>query len=339
MQRNVAFVNLKNIVDNSKSIRNEIKDTKLCAVVKCNAYGHGAIAVSHALEDYCDFFAVALIDEGAELRVSGIGKDILVLQPVLCEEELLRASFYNLIITLASDEDFYLAKNVCEKYSITIRTHIKCNTGMNRLGYDYWQFLNSCLIIKAAKNIKVEGIYSHFYMPEDSSETRVQFNLFTRFYNLAESIFGKLVKHVAATGGIFADKAYRLDMVRTGIALYGYLPRGIRANCALKPALKVYTHAVQGRKYESGGIAYGRTNAKYNDITTLRVGYGDGFFRSGKIGNINNLCMDATVVSEKYEKGALVPVMQNAEAYAKKHNTISYEILCSITRRAEFVYI
>lgn len=339
MQRNVAFINLDNIVHNAKNIRAEIGEAKLCGVVKCNAYGHGSIAVAKALHGICDLFAVALVDEGAELRAGGIGEDILVLQPALDETEILRASAYNLILTLADDEDFQLVKKTCGRYGLTVRVHLKANTGMNRLGFEYWQFLNSCLLIKSEAAISVEGVYSHFYLPESRAETRAQYELFLRFCNLAESVFGPITKHIAASGGVFADKAYHLDMVRCGIALYGYLPRGIRSDRKFLPSMCVFTHAVGGRKYESGGIAYGRANGKFKDITTLRLGYGDGFFRAGGIGNINNLCMDACVVAGKIPKGEAVPVFENADEYARRHNTISYEVLCSVTERAEFIYV
>ena len=210
---------------------------------------------------------------------------------------------------------------------------------MNRLGYEYWQFLNSCLLVKKQTNISVEGVYSHFYLPESRSETRAQYELFLRFCSVAEGVFGKLTKHIAASGGVFADAAYHMDMVRCGIALYGYLPRGIRSDKRFLPALCVYTHAAAGRKYEFGGIAYGRANGRSGDLTTLRIGYGDGFFRAGGIGNINNLCMDACVVSGAHAKGEPVLVFADADEYARRHNTISYEALCSVTKRAEFVYV
>lgn len=76
---------------------------------------------------------------------------------------------------------------------------------MNRLGYEYWQFLNSCLLVKKQTDISVEGVYSHFYLPESRSETRAQYELFLRFCSVAEGVFGKLTKHIAASGGVFAD--------------------------------------------------------------------------------------------------------------------------------------
>lgn len=339
MQRNIAVVDLDNIIRNAETVREEIGGAKLCGVVKCDGYGHGAVPVAEALCGVCDLYAVALVDEGAQLRAGGVSKDILVLQPALDETEVLRASAYGMILTLADDGDLLLVKRACQKFGISVRVHLKANTGMNRLGFEYWQFLNSCLMIKSERAISVEGVYSHFYLPESRAESRAQFELFMRFCTQAEGVFGKLVKHIAASGGIFADKAYHLDMVRCGIALYGYLPRGIRTVKPLFPALRVFTHAVAGRKYEFGGAAYGRANGKLGDLTTLRVGYGDGFFRTGGIGNINNLCMDACVAKGKLSKGESVLIFSNADEYARKHNTISYEALCSVTRRAEMVYI
>ena len=338
MQRSLAVVNLENVKKNALIVKERAGNAKICAVVKCDAYGHGAIAISHALENDIDCFAVAIIDEGVQLKISGVSKDVLVLQPALCEIEVLRAVNFDLILTIASIEDFTLIKTVCDKFNVTVRAHLKCNTGMNRLGFDYWQFSNACLNIKSEKRIIIEGIYSHFYLPENKMESSAQFNLFIRFCLFAERVFGKIIKHISATGGLFSNKDYSLDMVRVGIALYGYFPRGIKSENKLYPAMQVYARAVQNRKYETGGIAYGKTNFKYSDITTLRLGYGEGFFRSGKIGNINNLCMDSFVIGKKYQRGELVPVMLDADVYAKKHNTISYEVLCSVSKRAEIIY-
>ena len=339
MQRNIALVNLDNVVRNAENIRSLIGSAKLCAVVKCDGYGHGAAAIANALHGVCDSFAVALVDEGAQIRAAGVDEDILVLQPALDETEVLRAAAYNMILTLADDNDFLLVKKTCEKFGVRVRVHLKANTGMNRLGYEYWQFLNSCLLVKKQTNISVEGVYSHFYLPESRSETRAQYELFLRFCSVAEGVFGKLTKHIAASGGVFADSAYHMDMVRCGIALYGYLPRGIKSDKRFLPALCVYTHAVSGRKYEFGGVAYGRANGRSGDLTTLRIGYGDGFLRAGGIGNINNLCMDACVVSGAHAKGEPVLIFADADEYARRHNTISYEALCSVTKRAEFVYV
>lgn len=230
MQRNIALVNLDNVVRNAENIRSVIGSAKLCAVVKCDGYGHGAAAIANALHGVCDSFAVALVDEGAQIRAAGVDEDILVLQPALDETEVLRAAAYNMILTLADDNDFLLVKKTCEKFGVRVRVHLKANTGMNRLGYEYWQFLNSCLLVKKQTDISVEGVYSHFYLPESRSETRAQYELFLRFCSVAEGVFGKLTKHIAASGGVFADAAYHMDMVRCGIALYGYLPRGIRSD-------------------------------------------------------------------------------------------------------------
>ena len=339
MQRNIAVVNIENITRNARAIRAKIGGAQLCAVVKCDAYGHGAVPVARSLHGICDCFAVALIDDGAELRAGGIGENILVLQPALDETEVLRAAAYNLTLTLADDGDTSLVKRTCEKFGVTVRVHLKVNTGMNRLGFEYRQFLTSCLAIRNLQNIFVEGIYSHFYLPERREETQAQYNLFTEFCEIAESVFSRLIKHIAASGGVFASCDYHMDMVRCGIALYGYLPQGVRADVKLFPAMRIYTHAVGGRKYEFGGAAYGRVRVRPDRLTTLRVGYGDGFFRSGGIGNINNLCMDACVVSGSVPKGERVPVFTDADEYARKHGTISYEALCSVGKRAEYVYV
>ena len=225
MQRNRAIVRLSYISENAEKFAALAGGAKLCAVVKADAYGHGAETVAPALEGVADCFAVALVGEGAALRLAGVRKDVLVLVPPLCEEEVLRGISYGLIFTVGDAQDYALIASVCKKYGLCARCHIKANTGMNRFGFDLPAF-RAFAAGRLCGNVSAEWIYSHFYRPEHAETAARQFSLFVEFCREGERAFGKLIRHIAATGWTIASPDYRLDMVRIGIGLYGYLPDG-----------------------------------------------------------------------------------------------------------------
>ena len=337
MQQNRAVIRLDHIRENAQTLRASA-GVRLCAVVKADAYGHGAAEVARALRGVADCFAVALVDEGAKLRLA-CPSDILVLVPALTEEEAVRGIAAGLIFTVGDEEDFALLSRAAEKLGKTARCHIKVNTGMNRFGFDEGGFSAFCARARSG-NVRAEGIYSHFYMPEDVSATQRQYERFCAFAERAERSFGTLIKHIAATGGILADKRYALDMVRPGIGLYGYLPGGFAGALPLKRAMRVYASAVCSRKYDGGGAGYGAYGGEKGDVmSAVRCGYADGFFRKGGIGNINSLCMDAFLYPQKLEKDEEVCVLSDADERAAVNGTISYEVLVNAGKRAVKIYV
>lgn len=337
MQQNRAVIRLDHIRENAKILR-RAADAKLCAVVKADGYGHGAAETARALAGVADMFAVALVDEGACLRLS-CPADILVLVPPLSEEEALRGVASGLIFTVGDAADCALVSRAAEKLGKTARCHLKVNTGMNRFGFDLTGFSAFCKSRKP-RNVRIEGIFSHFYMPENAEVTKNQFVRFQLFCDLAENAFGGLVKHIAATGGLLADGRYALDMVRPGIGLYGYLPHGFAGALPLKKAMRVYSSAVCSRRFGSGGAGYGAyAGGAGSWLTAVRCGYADGFFRRGGIGNVNSLCMDVFLYPQKKEKYGEVCVLSDADAYAEANGTISYEVLVNAGKRAVKIYV
>ena len=331
-QQNRAVIRLDHIRKNARLLRAKAH-TELCAVVKADGYGHGAAEVARALSGVARMFAVALVEEGAALRLS-CPSDILVLVPPLSEEEAMRGICCGLIFSVGDAADAALLSRAAQKLGQTARCHLKVNTGMNRFGFDLSDFSAFCRSAKP-KRLRIEGIYSHFYKPHGAAETQAQFRKFQVFSHLAESEFGALTKHIAATGGILASCEYALDMVRPGIGLYGYLPEGFRGALPLKKAMRVYANAVCGRRYAGGGAGYGAyTGGRGGWLSAGRCGYADGFFRSGGEGVVNSLCMDACLYAEKLEKYGEVCVLSDADEYAGKHGTISYEVLAGAGRRA-----
>lgn len=223
MQQTRAVISLGAVCRNAAFFKARAGGAKLCAVVKADGYGHGAAQVAAALRGTADLFAVSLVSEGAALRLAGVAEDILVLTPPLCEEEALRGLYYGLIFTAGDAADCALLARAGRAYGEPPRCHLKCNTGMNRYGTDAPSFAALCAA--AEKGCRVEGVYSHFYRPEHAPTREAQFALFRKAADGAETRFGRLVRHIAATGGTLAG-GYEQDMVRIGIGLYGYLPQG-----------------------------------------------------------------------------------------------------------------
>lgn len=336
MQLNRAVVRLDYIRKNAEIFAERARGARFCAVVKADAYGHGAAAVAQALEGVADFFAVAVAEEGARLRHAGVSRDILVLTPPLCEEEVLRSAALGLVMTVSDADDYALIARACEKYGAFARCHIKANTGMNRYGFDFEPFIR-WLAGRMTDRISVEGVYSHFYRPEHAPTARAQFELFQKFAAAAERAFGTLTKHIAATGGVLASGEYRMDAVRVGLGLYGYVPEGFSAPEGLKSALKLYTTVSAARNYSFGGAGYGDYLPQGKALSVLRAGYADGFFRAASQGN--RLCMDACVAEAERGKYEEVCVFSDADEYARRHGTISYEALVNICGRAVKEYV
>lgn len=337
MQQNRAVVRTDILRANAQYFKSRANGAALCAVVKADAYGHGAAMAAKAFAGTADMYAVSLVEEGVRLRYAGVGEDILILTPPLCEEEVLRGALHGLIFTAGDAADYALLDKTAAKYGLCVRCHIKANTGMNRYGFSLPGF-RSFLYGNLSDRVCVEGIYSHFYRPENGAVTRRQFDKFGTFCRLGERAFGRLVKHIAATGGALASLEYCLDMVRIGIGLYGYLPTGfsLPKGCIL-PAMRVYSTVAATHRYSSGGAGYGDYMPRGKLLATVRSGYADGFFRRTVSGN--SLCMDARVCEVSAQKYDDVCIFSDADAYARAHGTISYEALVHVAERAVKVYV
>ena len=334
--RTKAIVDLKKLKDNFAETRKNISPgTKICAVVKAQAYGHGGVEVSRALESVADCFAVALAEEAAELRTCGIEKPILVLLPTDFDG-IIRAIRYG--FHLSADSVGYLEKiqALAEKNKANVGVHIALNTGMNRFGFVLSALPSALKKIRKFKNIAVKGVFSHFYMPENDVETERQFSLFMRGEKIVRSFFPNVIRHISASGGILAGRRYDLDMVRPGLLLYGYKPFESDA-IPVKPVMRVEAQALKNVRLRKGDrLFYGDYKLKDNsEVCIVRAGYADGLRRRGYL-TLNNRCMDVSAYPGKGEGSVIV--MDDAQKHALAENTIPYEILCGVTHRANVVY-
>ena len=335
---NKAYVDLGAIRKNALSVKKILPAaTKLCAVVKADAYGHGAVMVASALHPVTDCFAVALTEEGAELRLGGIEKDILVFGRA-CREDIERAVFYDLTLTAADRSDLFLAEKEGKRQGKKVKIHIKYNTGMNRQGADTPEELSEMLGYAAkARHITIEGIYSHYGAPENEKLRDSANRKFSVAEKLVKSFNEKAIAHISASGGFLAGEY--ADMVRIGILLYGYKPFETD-KIKVKPAMKIFAPVVKNGKLSVGDTAmYGECRADEDtDISVVRYGYADGLPRENIDGQFNNRCMDLTAIKENVAEGRMFPVLTDADALARKYRTISYEILTKASARAEKIY-
>lgn len=343
MQKVRAKIQLKNIRENAEFFKRKT-GVKLCAVVKANAYGHGAEEVTAALCDIADCFAVALVEEGLSIRTAACGKEILVLTPPVDENQ----AFYLISGGLVgSISDFTTAKlfvRICKRYQLRARVHLKVNTGMNRYGMSLSTLRRVCQYLKNEPCIRVTGIYSHIYAPSSADGQR---QTFCKAERLCRVYFPDVCAHLSATYGSLLGKDFAFNMTRVGIGLYGYSPDGAETllpKNSLKKGMKVYAQAVKNRTYHGGGAGYGENFDLQSGerFSLLRIGYADGALRKKDNGltgkNVNAACMDACLQKGAKKRGEWICVLSDADETAGKTGTISYEVLCAATRRAEFVY-
>ncbi len=322
MQKTLSVIDLSAIRANALTVRKAIGKRFFFAVVKADAYGHGAEKVAAEIQDICDGFCVAIADEGAALRLSGVNKPVLVLAPPTSEEDADKIKFYSLTATATDAKSAKLLKGC--------RCHIAVNTGMNRYGC-HGAELEKVLDILDPDGI--DGVYSHLYAAENDAECQRQYFAFSEAVTAVKRVAPDAVAHLSASGGILRGGKYLLDGVRCGIMLYGYSPAGFKCR-NLRPALSVYAPLAQEVEVTGRGVGYNIADRRYKKLYTYRLGYADGFFRTVPLGE-KTLCMDAFISTRKL---ALMPVMTNADEYAGRCNTISYEVLCSVTARSEKIY-
>ena len=355
---------------NYQQIRSHIAPTaKFLGVVKANAYGHGAVQIALKLEELgADYLAVATIDEARELRNGGIRLPVLILghTPVKLTEELIKYNITQAVTGIAKAEAYSAAALACGQ---PLKVHIKVDTGMSRLGFRLLgdSFDHSVDDIEKAcslPGIQAEGIFTHFAVsdeadPESISYTDMQWEAFQRAIRVLEERGTSFqLRHCANSGAIVWHPELHLDMVRAGIVLYG-AGEGA-AQLHLKPVMRLKTCIYDVRSLEPGAeIGYGRTFQTRTAcrIGVIPIGYADGLFRGfsnrlklwtkhGSASACGRICMDMTRVDLTYlpevQEGDEVEVFglhQTADDLAKLLETISYEVLCAVSKRIPRVYM
>jgi alanine racemase len=289
-----AEISASAIGHNVRALKHVIGETALCAVVKANAYGHGApLVASAAVAAGADYLAVALVDEGIELREHGLTAPILVLAEIPAST-IADALTYDLALTVGSLAGARDAVAVAEQFGGVHRVHVKLDTGMHRMGVVPDEVDGVFDILASSSSIDVEGLYTHFSVAGGASDaerafTRAQIECFNDVVaQLSHGSRLPRVLHAANTAGTLGHPDARFTMVRAGIALYGYLPSAWLASALdaqgehLEAALTLRARVVAVRRVKGGARpSYGRRRAAERDTTvvTIPLGYADGYPR------------------------------------------------------------
>jgi len=363
----VGEVDLRALEFNYRQIQKRIPErVKVLAVVKADAYGHGAIPVSLKLQKLgVEYLGVAISEEGVELRRGGVNAPILVLGGVFGGEidQIFR---FRLTPVIFGRDSLKLLSRAAEKRRRKVKVHLKVDTGMGRLGVplNLWpDFLNE---VKRSPKIEIEGILSHFSMTDEEKDfTQNQWKAFQRAVAIAQEMgISCQYLHIASSATLVAFPAYSARLVRPGIMLYGSYPSpAFQALIPLKPVMTLKTRIHFLKSVPPGTrISYGGTFAtkKESLIATLPIGYADGYSRHlsnhgevlihGKRAPIvGKVCMDFIMVDAtdipRVSVGDEVILMGKqgkeqitAEEIAEKINSVSYEVLCAIGKRVPRIY-
>ena len=367
-QRCYARIDLSAIRHNFDALAGALpKETKKLAILKADAYGHGALAVAQVLQDRADFFGVACVEEALALREGGIRTPILVLSytsplayDVLVREEI-RA-------TVFSEKEAEELSRVAEQIGKKAYVHIALDTGMGRIGFlPEEDAADAVERISRLPGIFLEGLFSHYATAdeEDLASAREQTVLFDRFLGYLEERGVKVpLRHICNSAGSLRlpDK---YDMCRLGIALYGLSPSkdvDTRA-LSLRPAMEVISHVVHVKEVPAGTkIGYGHfyTAPSRRKIATVAIGYADGFnrcltgkgyvlIRGKKAPLAGKVCMDLVMVDVTEIEGVSVgdeavilgrsgEEVITAEALGEMANSFHYEVVCTFLPRVRRVY-
>lgn len=365
-----AEVNLDNIINNIREIKKNINGEEIIAVVKANAYGHGAIDIAPILvENGADRLAVAMLSEALELREAGIKVPILILgyTDVTFAEMLINNDIEQTVYSLDYAKE--LSKKA-EALGKIAKIHIAVDTGMGRIGFlPSKKSVEEVVEISKLHNLNITGVFTHFSNAdeEDKSYAHNQINKFNLFIkDLEEREINLGIKHISNSASIIDIEDAHYNAIRPGIILYGYYPSEYinKEKLKLMPALSLKCQVIHVKELKKGEyIGYGRTFRTERDsvIATLPIGYADGYIRglykkanvivNGKLAPVvGRICMDQCMVDitdvgpvkvgdEVILLGEDNGLKNNADDMAKLLDTINYEILCMIGRRVPRVYI
>lgn len=363
--RTYAEINLDAIGNNFNELKKCVDaSTKLCAVIKADGYGHGAVILADFLSDKADYFAVATADEAIELRNSGITTPVLILA-YTHEDEYGELIENNIELTVFSTETAEKINNIALNKGKKAKIHIAVDTGMSRIGLSHDSYgLEAVKAISKLSNIEIQGIFTHYACADmsDKSVSEKQTRLFEEFISDCESNgIDFPVKHICNSAGI-SEFNEHFDMVRMGISLYGLYPSDEidMSKISLIPAMTFKSHITNIKTVPAGtGISYGHTyiTDKERIIATVCAGYADGYPRAlsnsgrvlvnGRFAPVTGrVCMDQFMIDitdipdVKIDDEVILFGGDgvSAEEIGEKSMSFNYEVVCRISRRIPRVY-
>ena len=370
LKRTWAEIDLDHLTHNFEVIRRRVGDkVKLLGVVKADGYGHGAVEIAKRLEQLgAGYLAVSNIDECEELRDSGVTLPILMLGFTPADQT---ARILQLHMTQAV-QSYDIAKEFSDRAIALggkMTVHVKLDTGMGRLGFQcddahFDASLRDILKILTLPGLDVEGVFTHFCVSDEAADecvefTKIQHDRFLRMIDAVETQgnFRFRLHHCCNAGGIASYPEWAWDMVRCGIILYG--TGDLAERMGMKPVMTVKTTVSTIKDFDPDtSISYGRQffTTRPSRIAVLPIGYADGLFRAlsgklrvltpyGEAQQVGRICMDMCMIDvtdlPQLKVGDEIEVFgehQLIETAAKQCGTISYELLCAVSKRVPRYY-
>jgi len=334
----------------------------LMAVVKADGYGHGAETVAKAaLRGGAQNLGVATLQEGIQLRQAGLNCPILLLGNLTKTEEFETCIQCDLMPTLSSFKEAILCENIAKSFGLKFSIHLKVDTGMSRLGCDFKEALALIKTIDNLENLLLKGIYSHLALADDSFSkvTKQQQQKFDELISTLSQRSKKICYHLANSAGTLRDQKLHYDMVRVGLALYGYNPiSNLENEISLRPALSVKAKVTLIREVPKGiGVSYGHRfiTKRATRLAVVGIGYADGVTRalSGRMKVLINsrllpqvgaITMDQLVVDatdhDDVEVGNVVTLLGcdganriTTQQWSEWSGSIPWEVLCGFKNR------
>ncbi len=364
-----ALISVPAFRNNLGVVRSHVgPDVKIMAIVKANAYGHGAVRLAgEAIAAGADYLGVARVHEGLEIRAAGISDPALVFEvvPHGAEEAALKAG---LELTVVHVESAGRISGAASALGMTARVHVKVDTGMGRLGMSDRQAAGIIESIARLPHVAIAGVYSHF-ATSDSKDPSFAREQLERFAGVLEELARRKIqtgiRHMANSGAILTMPEASFDMVRPGIMLYGYPPRrGMESRAPLMPVMALEsTVSMLKTVDEKTSISYGRRyfTRTASSIATIPIGYADGFVRlltnradalinGRRYPIVGTVCMDHVMADvgqhSDVREGDRVTLIgrQGGESIdswdiAEKIGTIPYEVTCLVTPRVPRIYV
>jgi alanine racemase len=368
MRASRADVDLDAVAHNVAAIRSRVEPAQVCAVVKADGYGHGAVAVGHAaLEAGATWLGVALVEEGAVLRRDGIEAPILLLsQPRPTDIDA--AIRLDLRLSAYTGDGVAAMAASAARQSAVARLHLKVNTGMNRVGADPDQIVELAQSIDAAPGLELEALWTHCAVADEPANpfTDVQLDRFDQAWaGLADVGLHPPMRHAANTAAAIDHPRSHYDLVRVGIGLYGLAPApALAGRMALERAMTLRAEVAMVKRVEPGQrISYGQAHRfeAAATVATVPIGYADGVsrrlsFTGGQVliggrrrAIVGAITMDQLMVDcgddpvavgdEVVLIGRQGEACIEAQEWADRLDTIGYEVVCGIGPRVPRHYV
>lgn len=374
LRRTWVEVSLDALEFNYRQLRKGLpRETRFLGVVKADAYGHGAIPIGRRLEELgAEFFAVSNVEEAAQLRRGGIGRPILILGYTPPSFAVWEAEHGVRQEVNCLEYARQLSESLCGS-GRRLRIHLKLDTGMSRLGffaYDRPETVRELAELAKLPGLEIEGAFQHFcaadsHEPDCLNFTELQYRRFTELLREMEGLgLRPRLRHCCNSAAAILHPEYAMDMIRPGIATYGYPPDPcMEGDLELRPLLSWKTTVAQLKTFAPGiPVSYGRTwtTERETRIAVLPVGYADGLSRrlSGRVEflvngkrvrQVGRICMDMCMADvtgvPDIEVGGEAVILGSSggetascAAMAAMLDTITYEITCDVGKRVARVY-